>query len=104
MQDESTHEGRGLDVSEGGVLCEVYRAIPLSSTMSIDMKLPHTKRVHSFIADVVRVNGGNRKHHHVGVSFLRMQPYARQAISDYIRQELCLEGKEEPEKTTAISE
>lgn len=95
VKDEPLHEGRALDISEGGLLCEVDRVIPAASTMWIEMRLPRSQKVHSFLGGVVRSNGGKHQQHHAGVTFLRMQQYSRQALSQYVGQALHQHGESE---------
>lgn len=84
-EDESIQEGRAVNISEGGLLCEVERIIPPSAKIWIDLKLPRTKKVQSLLGVVVHALGGNHPPYQIGVSFLGMQGTARQAVSRYIR-------------------
>jgi len=81
-------EGRALNISEGGLLFEVEKRIPVSSTLWIDLKLPRSRKVHSFVGSVVHSKHGNPLPYQTGVSFIRMERYTRQAVSRYIRQKL----------------
>lgn len=83
-------EARTLNISEGGLLIEVDKKIPVSSTVWIDLKLPRARKVHSFVGSVVYSNCGNPSRYQTGVSFIRMERHTRQAVSRYIRQELRL--------------
>jgi hypothetical protein len=87
-EDGSYREAKTLNISEGGLLFEVDKKIPVSSTVWIDLKLPRARKVHSFVGNVVYSNRGNPSHYQTGVSFIRMAGHTRQAVSRYIRHEL----------------
>jgi diguanylate cyclase (GGDEF)-like protein len=89
-KDGSHREARTLNISEGGMLFEVDKKIPVSSTVWIDLKLPRARKVHSFVGTVVYSNRGNPSHYQTGLSFIRMERHTRQAVSRYIRHELRL--------------
>jgi diguanylate cyclase (GGDEF)-like protein len=98
-------EARTLNISEGGMLFEVDKKIPVSSTVWVDLKLPRARKVHSFVGSVVYSNRGNPSHYQTGISFIRMERHTRQAVSRYIRHEIRVgdEVLAEPEQRAAGS-
>jgi len=92
-EDGLSREARTLNISEGGLLFEVDRKIPVSSTLWIDLKLPRARKVQSFVGCVVYSKRGNPLGYQTGVSFIRMERYTRQAVSRYIRQKLRSEDE-----------